>query len=77
MTVEEFTLGSVPTNLRAEIESVINRCCAENGSNTPDWVLSRYLVKCLAAFDEATKARDSYYGITTTGTSATVSGEPE
>lgn len=45
-------------NLREEIETVINRCSAENVSNTPDWVLAEYLTDCLAAFDKATNARD-------------------
>lgn len=48
--------------LRAEIESAINRNCAENGSDTPDFVLAQYLVDCLAAFDRAVLARNKYYG---------------
>lgn len=49
--------------LRDEIRDAINRCSAENGSDTPDFVLADMLVAVLAAFDAATKARDGYYEI--------------
>ncbi len=48
--------------LEAEIAQVLNRYSQENGSNTPDWVLANYLFKCLAAFNEATNAREKWYG---------------
>jgi hypothetical protein len=48
---------------RGEIENIINSCSAENGSNTPDFILAQYLVMCLDAFDYATKARDDWYGV--------------
>ena len=50
------------SNLRYDIEQVIDRNSAENGSNTPDCILARYLTACLAAFDEAVNARESWYG---------------
>jgi len=50
------------TELRAELESSINRCSAESGSDTPDFVLAAYLLKCLSAFDTAVLAREGYYG---------------
>lgn len=48
--------------LRAEIACAINRCSAENHSNTPDFILATYLSNCLAAFDAATAAREKWYG---------------
>ena len=48
--------------LRSEIESAINRTSAENGSDTPDWILAGYLTSCLDAFDAATCAREKWYG---------------
>lgn len=48
--------------LRSEIEAAINRCSAENGSNTPDFILAEYLTDCLAAFDKASRAREKWYG---------------
>lgn len=47
--------------LRDEISDVINNNSAENGSNTPDFVLADYLTACLAAFDAATNARDTWH----------------
>lgn len=47
--------------LRSAIEKEINKYSAENGSGTPDFILAQYLIDCLAAFDKATKARESWY----------------
>ena len=48
--------------LRDEIQHAINRCSAENGSNTPDFILAEYLTDCLAAFDKASRARERWFG---------------
>lgn len=53
----------VAKGLRHEIEQAVNRVSAENGSNTPDFILADYLVSCLAAFDRATQQRDRWYGV--------------
>ena len=45
-----------------EIRSAINRSSKENDSNTPDYILSEYLLTCLDAFNEATQRREAYYG---------------
>lgn len=50
-----------PDNLREAIERAINRFSAENGSNTPDFVLAEFLLDSLAAFDKATKRRDEWW----------------
>ena len=47
---------------RNELESLINRKCKENGSNTPDFILAEYLNSCLSAFDVATQKREKWYG---------------
>ena len=49
-------------NLRKKIESAINRNSAENGSNTPDFILAEFLTDCLAAFDKAANRRKAWYG---------------
>lgn len=49
-------------DLRADIESALNRNSAENGSNTPDFILADYLRGCLSAFDAAVSAREAWYG---------------
>lgn len=49
------------TDLRKGIEDAINRVSAEQGSNTPDFILAEYLVDCLQAFDCAVQAREKWY----------------
>jgi hypothetical protein len=51
------------SKLRDGIMTILNQVSAENGSNTPDWILAEYLILCLKAFDDATVARDKWYGI--------------
>lgn len=48
--------------LHEEIRSTLNRYSAENGSNTPDFILAEYLIGCLEAFDMAVAAREVWYG---------------
>lgn len=50
------------TKLRKEIWEAINRNSAENGSDTPDFILAEYLTDCLAAFDKAVSSRTAWYG---------------
>lgn len=49
-------------SLQSEIEAAINRRSAENGSNTPDFILARYLIRCLAAWNEGVTERERWYG---------------
>jgi len=45
-----------------KLESLLNRTCQENASDTPDFILAKYLVGCLNAFNAATKEREAWYG---------------
>jgi hypothetical protein len=47
--------------LRAEIAHVLNVNCAENGSDTPDYILAEYLVSCLEAWNHTTRTRDKWW----------------
>jgi len=47
--------------LREDIEQAINRNSAENGSDTPDFILARFLTDALDAFDRATQSRNAWY----------------
>jgi hypothetical protein len=47
---------------RKELESLINRHSIENGSDTPDWILTEYLIGCLETFDRAIGLREKWYG---------------
>lgn len=46
---------------QAELYNLINKYSMENGSNTPDFILSKYLVACLDAFNEAVTTRTEWY----------------
>ncbi len=59
--IDALTGRKETDDLRKELESAINRCSAENESNTPDWILASYLGSCLAAFDAAANARNKWY----------------
>jgi len=50
------------SDLRREIEHIINCRSLENGSNTPDFILAKYLIDCLQAFDAAVNRREKWYG---------------
>lgn len=45
------------------LRTLINRYCQEYESNTPDFILSRYMKECLDAFNKAIKYREVWYGI--------------
>lgn len=65
-------------NLREEITRALNRASAENGSNTPDFILAEYLLDALAAYDKAVQARSTWYGRhDAPGQGATTTGDVE
>lgn len=45
-----------------EFAKAVNMVSAENGSNTPDFILGVFLAQCLSAFDLAMQARAEWYG---------------
>jgi len=50
------------TDFKKELKQIINRYSVETGSNTPDFILSQYLVSCLFAYNVAIKQREKWYG---------------
>ena len=48
---------------RGNLETLINRESRENESNTPDFILAKFLHNCLDSFDEAVRERDSWYDV--------------
>lgn len=48
-------------DFKDELTAALNRACAENRSNTPDYILARYLIGCLNAFDVAVNERTAWY----------------
>lgn len=45
-----------------ELQSLLNKYSQENGSNTPDFILARYLNGCLTLFNATVKSRSNWYG---------------
>ena len=51
------------TDFQKELEGLINKYSKENESNTPDFILAKYLAHSLKAFHTAIKDRDEWYGM--------------
>ena len=51
-----------PMEITDELRRLINQHSLERVSNTPDWILSGYLLACLAALDVAVQQRETWYG---------------
>lgn len=49
-------------SFRSELENLINRHSAENGSNTPDFLLAEYLMVQLHTWDQFVTRRERWYG---------------
>ena len=45
-----------------ELEQLINKHSKENGSNTPDFILAEYLLRCLDNFNRTCLEREDWYG---------------
>lgn len=54
--------GSILTFEEA-LTNLLNKYSKENGSDTPDFILARYMQDCLDSFNSAVLARESFYGI--------------
>lgn len=45
-----------------ELTELINKYSIENNSDTPDWILVKYIDNCLNAWELSFRQRDSWYG---------------
>jgi len=54
-------------NFVTELQHLINKHSQENLSDTPDFILAKYVQMCLEAFAATVRSRDTWYG----GTHAT------
>jgi len=46
-----------------ELTDLINSESRENVSDTPDYILAEFMMKCLDAFELASNKRKAWYGI--------------
>lgn len=58
---EPFPASTSQLSLEGEIRAAINRHSAENGSDTPDFILASYLIGCLTNFNNAVCRRTEWY----------------
>lgn len=52
------------TQFVRDLTVLINRYSRENGSDTPDFILAEYLMRCLDTWNAATVQRDKWNGNT-------------
>ena len=50
-------------SFKRQLSDLLNENSKENESNTPDFILANYLLKCLENFDATTKRRDEWYSV--------------
>jgi hypothetical protein len=51
------------SDLEQDLAAVINKHSMDNGANTPDFILARYIIRCLDNFRELTQERERWYGV--------------
>lgn len=49
------------SDFEKELAEVLNRHNKEGDSNTPDFILARFLLGCLHAFNDASNNRERWY----------------
>lgn len=61
-TVEERLIHGEEerSDLEKDLTDVLNKHSAENDSDTPDYILAKYLIRCLAAYNSAVKERGTH-----------------
>jgi hypothetical protein len=52
----------VVNDFERDLAEVLNKHSMDNGSNTPDYILARYLIRCLDNFREVNQERESWFG---------------
>jgi hypothetical protein len=50
-------------NFETELISLINKNSMENNSDTPDYILGRYIMDCLISYQNAINARDAWFQV--------------
>lgn len=55
-------MSHVHDDLESQLVELLNRHSQENASNTPDFILARFLLNCLAAWNSGVQQREEWYG---------------
>lgn len=56
-----ITADGTKLTFEEALENLINQYSIENASDTPDYILARYITQCLDAYCVAMRSRDKYY----------------
>ncbi len=51
------------TKLEKDLAGLINTESREEDSNTPDYILAKFMMDCLCAFELASNKREVWYGV--------------
>ena len=57
--------GAIPpteVQFAQRLEGLLNRHSQENASNTPDFILTQFLLGCRAAWNQGVQQRETWYG---------------
>lgn len=46
-----------------DLAATLNRHCVESDSHTPDFILARFLVRCLDAYGGTIRSRRDWFGV--------------
>lgn len=63
MTNDDFARRTTTGGLADDLTHLLNHFCAENVSNTPDFILARFMLDTLKVFNDVVIRRDAWYGI--------------
>lgn len=55
-----------------ELEALINKHCVENESDTPDFILAKYIGRCLDTWNETVVERDKWWNFKPWGSNETI-----
>ena len=50
------------TEFERKLATLVNSVSLEQRSDTPDYMLAKYLMACLRAYEDTTLARDQWHG---------------
>jgi hypothetical protein len=60
--LDDLIIAKEPATFESSLQTLINKFSLENESNTPDFVLAKFLRLCLDSFNEAANAKEKYHG---------------
>lgn len=49
--------------MKEKLRTLLNSESRENKSNTPDFILAEFMMKCLGAFEEASNEREAWFDV--------------